>query len=284
MNDENWIKPDQPVYVLCPPPEEENAFHTGLLWGRGDPRGASLCWSDRWAVVKVASYRESSDQKFIEFKDHELIFEGDRAESVDTLISLGADPADISIEIQIREDASVARTGFCGVSIVAGDGFADAGACGYARAGDGGIAKVDASGTAVAGDDGLAIVEGKRHGTATAGNRGIAIGAGRFKRLSVGEGGIAIAASGKIWLGDNSVGIGDSEIFGRKDCIAIGSIVSGGPGSLLIARRGEYNSETDEYEKFIACGVVGRDGIQPWVQYTVRAGVLVPVVEEASNE
>ncbi len=41
-----------------------------------------------------------------------------------------------------------------------------------------------------------------------------------------------------------------------------------------------FNSETDECERPIACGVVGRDGIQPWVQYTVRGGVLVRVKEE----
>ncbi|HZQ39579.1 MAG TPA: hypothetical protein VFA87_02260 [Rhizomicrobium sp.] len=283
MSDKDWITPDTPVYVLCKPPEEADVPHMGLLWGRGDPGDVSMCWHDRWAVVKVASYRESTNRQSIEFKDHELIFEGDRAESVEKLISLGADPAAISIEIQVREGASMARTGFCGTSIVTGDGFADAGACGYARAGAGGIAKVGESGTAVAGDGGLAVVEGKRHGNAIAGNRGIAIGEGRFKRLSVGDRGIAIAASGRIWLGDGSVGIGDSETFGRNNCIVIGSTVSGGPGSVLIARGGAYNSETDEYETYIACGIVGRDGIQPWVQYGVKAGHLVPV-EEAGNE
>jgi hypothetical protein len=283
MSDENWITPDKPVYALCDPPGEDDAFRWGLLWGRGNPGRANLGWDNHWAVVKITSYRESPADECIEFKDYELVFEGGRVEAVNKLISLGADPAGISLEIEVREDASVALTGFYGTSIVAGDGFADAGACGYACAGAGGLARVYESGTAVAGDRGLAIVEGKRYGSATAGDRGIAIGEGRFKRLSVGDGGVAIASSGRLWLGDGGVGIGDAEIFGREESIAIGGTVYGGPGSVLIARNRVLDPETDEYKWQVACGIVGRDGIRPWVQYTVQDGVLVQLKEETDE-
>jgi len=283
MNDENWITPDQPVYVLCKPPEDNDVFHWGLLWGCGNPGRAHLRCDNHWAVVKVASYRKLLAFECIEFKDYELVFEGDRVQSVAQLVSLGADPAAISVKIEVRDDASLARTGFYGTSIVAGDGFADAGACGYACAGAGGIARVDEAGTAVAGDRGLAIVEGKRYGTAIAGDQGIAIGEGRFKQLSVGNGGVAIASSGKIWLGDEGVGIGGTEIFGRENSIAIGEFVSGGPGSVLIARNLVFDPVSDTTERQMACGVVGRDGIQPWVQYTVKDGVLVRLGEETDE-
>jgi hypothetical protein len=283
MSDENWITPDKPVYVLCGPPDEDDAFRRGLLWGRGNPGRANLGSENHWAVVKIISYCDWPAHEYITFKDFDLVFEGDRIEAVNKLISLGADPAGISLEIEIREDASVARTGFYGTSIVTGDGFADAGASGYACAGAGGLARVYESGTAVAGDRGLAIVEGKRYGSATAGDHGIAIGEGRFKRLSVGDGGVAIASSGRLWLGNEGVGIGDAEIFGREESIAIGGTVYGGPGSVLIARNRVLDPETDEYKWQVACGIVGRDGIRPWVQYIVKDGVLVQLKEETDE-
>jgi hypothetical protein len=76
----------------------------------------------------------------VEFKDYETVFEGGRIEAVNLLISLGADPAGISLEIQVKDDSSVIQTRDYGTSVVADDGIARTGVWGYARAGVRGIA------------------------------------------------------------------------------------------------------------------------------------------------
>jgi hypothetical protein len=288
MSEEDWITPEKPVYVLCNPPEEERKdFRWGLLWGNGDPNLANLLPADYWAVVKVNSYREVDlkGSRCVEFKDYEIVFRGSRVEAVNTLVSLGADPARISLDMDVKDNASAARTRSYGTSIVAGDGFAYTGACGYAKAGAGGIARTGEAGYAKAGDGGLAIVEGKRFGEAIAGDRGIAIGEERFKILTVGNGGTAIATNGKVSVGHESVGIALSGewVIGGDESIVIGDIVSGGPGSVLISKNLVLDPKTDEYERQVACGIVGRDGIRPWVQYTVKDGVLVQLKEETNE-
>jgi hypothetical protein len=286
MSDENWITPEKPVYVVCNPPEDGHPSW-GLMWGHGSPSLAHLQAVDHWVVAKVVSYRdvELRGERCVEFEDHEIVFEGRRSEAIDALIALGADPAQVSPQIQIKQDASVAQTGNFGTSIVVADGFADTGACGYAETGDRGIARTGEGGYAKAGNGGMAIVQGKRYGTAVAGDRGIAIGEEQFKYLSVGDGGVAIAANGKVSIGSQAIGIVRSGewVSGGHECIAIGEVVSGGPESLLISKRWDYDFEDDKGKMHIACGVVGRDGIEPWRKYTAKDGVLVKL-KETSDE
>jgi hypothetical protein len=298
MSDGNWIVPDAPAYVLCNPPEKASTTK-GLLWGQGDPDFAGLQSYDYWAVAKVGSYRETEEKgrRCVEFKDHETVFEGTRVEAIKTLISLGADPARISVEVQVKDasekfnDAAYARTGDCGTSIVAGFGIARTGHRGHATATCDGIDLIDmlgcvawagANGYAEAGDGGLAVVDGLGAGTAIAGNGGIAIGQDGFKRLFVGRGGKAVTdIGGKVWVGDHGIGICrlSGTVYGGNESIVIGEVVSGGVGSLLVARKRVYSGNSEPVWQ-VAYGFVGRDGIRAGVRYTVKENELVQKTDE----
>ena len=103
-----------------------NGLH-GLLWGIGD--GALLNWAEdaKWLVVKVPFNTIIDLQGKIKFPQGEVIFAGDKAGAVSTIIELGADPA------------------------LCVSGTATAGVRGTATAGD--------YGTATAGDDGTIIIK-----------------------------------------------------------------------------------------------------------------------------
>jgi len=296
MSDENWIVPDAPAYVLCNPPEKGSL--KGLLWGHGDPYFAGLQSYDYWAVAKVGSYREIEEKgrRCVEFKDHETVFEGTRVEAIKTLISLGADPARISLEVTVKDvaekfsyHAAYVRTGDCGTSIVADYGIARTGRRGHAAARWDGIdlidmlgciAWADRAGYAQAGDGGLAVIGGG--GTAIAGDGGIVVGLEGLDKLFAGKGGKAVShAGGKIWVGDRGIGICRSSgtVYGGNDSIVIGELVSGGTGSLLVARK-----RTSGGEWQVAYGVVVKDGIQPGAKYTVEDNRLVERTNEQLEE
>jgi hypothetical protein len=282
MSDGNWIVPEAPAYVLCNPPEKGSTTK-GLLWGQGDPTLAVLHSYDYWAVVRVQSYYETENEgrRCVEFKEGETVFEGARTEAIKILIKLGADPARISVEVQIRDDpvkfrdGPYVRTGDCGTSIVPDYGIARAGLLGHAAAGEEGIAWAGMGGNAHVGVGGLAIVGGG--GMATAGNGGTAIGSSGLNKLFVGRGGVAITGpSGRIWVGDRGIGISrrSGTVYGGSESIVIGEIVSGGAGSLLVARK-LISDDGSTREWQVAYGIVGQDGIRPWAKYTVEDNRLI---------
>jgi hypothetical protein len=301
MSEENWTVPETPAYVLCNPPAQ-GSDHKGLLWGNGDPEFALLQADDYWAVVKVRCYREIEEKgrRCVEFKDHETIFEGTRADAIKTLIGLGADPARISVELQIKEAAEkfnyapvYIRTGDCGTSIVTDHGIARAGRRGHATAKCDGIDLIDMlgciawagpHGRAEAGDSGVAIIGGSGTGTAIAGDGGMALSpGGGFQKLLVGKAGKAVTEfAGNIWVGDFGIGVckRTGTVYGGSESIVIGELVSGGPGSLLVARKRTH----PDGEWQVAYGVAGKDGIKPNTKYTVEDNRLVERTDEQLQE
>lgn len=296
MNNGNWIAPHLPAYILCNPPQKNSTIR-GLLWGEGDADLAQLQSYDYWAVVQARAYREIEEngRRCVEIKEHDMVFEGARAEAVRTLIALGADPARISVEVQVRAaaekfsyDGAYLRTGDGGTSILTDYGIARAGRRGHASAKCDGIDLIDmldgiawagSRGYAEAGDGGLAIIDAMGEGLAIAGIGGIAVARGAFHKLFVGRGGKAVAEiGGKIWVGDHGVGICQvsGTAYGGDESIVIGEIVSGGMGSLLVARKRAF--EPDAWE--VAYGIVGKDGIKAGAKYTVENNRLV----EKTNE
>jgi hypothetical protein len=299
VSDKNWIScPDAPVYVLCEPldesvPPADRGEHRGLLWGKGDPLLAGLR-SFVWAVAKVANYYEMESQYggCVFFDTHEIVFEGKRQEAVRSLIDYGADPAEISVEVDIGAGLTVAKTGNWGTSVASSGGVAMSGDRGYAEAGFKGIARTndagyaeaasrgiawaDEGGEARADEGGVAIIDGDRYGSATASRRGIAIGLGRYNTVKAGEGGIAIAMSnGKVSVGDHGIAVssrGDGEVYGGEHSIVVGRVVSGGLGSLLVSRR--WIPETNTVHTAFDC--VGQNQILPHVAYIAGAdGILI---------
>ena len=160
MSNQDWIRPETPVYVLCNPPEAD-ATIKGLLWGNGDPELARLQSDDYWAISKTHCYRRIDDQgrHCVEFKDYDAVFEGGRAEAISTLINLGADPTRISLDVRIKDDSSFVRTGDYGTSVTGERGVARAGRRGYAAAGNEGVAWAEHAGYAEVGDEGVAITD-----------------------------------------------------------------------------------------------------------------------------
>jgi hypothetical protein len=307
MSDRNWIScPEAPVYVLCEPPDEslppnERGEHRGLLRGKGDPWLAGLR-SPHWAVAKVPLYYEieSPYGGCVAFDVYEIVFEGKRPEAVRALIGHGADPAEISLEVEIEAGLPLSKTGNWGTSVVCAGGVARSGDRGYsaagfkgiARTGDDGYAEVashgiawaDDGGEARADEGGVAIIDGDRYGTAYASDRGIAIGQGRYNFVTAGIVGIAISSiGGKVKVGNHGIAIsraGEGIVRGGEDSIVIGMTVSGGMGSLLVSRR--WISDTEAY--LVAFGFVGQNGLQPHVQYIASADGLLVRTDELDKE
>jgi hypothetical protein len=284
MNDENWVRPETPVYVLCNPPET-NANIKGLLWGNGDPDLARLQSDDYWAISKTHCYRriEEEGRHCVEFKDYEAVFEGGRAEAISMLINLGADRARISVEVHIKDDSSFVRTGDGGTSVAGDRGIARAGRRGYAAAGKQAVAWAEHVGYAEVEDGGVAITDNFGGGSAIAGDGGVAIGQGGFNKLFAGKGGIAVAQiAGKIWVGDHGIGVcrRSGTVYGGGASVVVGETVSGDMASLLVARR-RVDTGGGEHEWQVAYGFVGQAGIFPGRLYTVEDNRLI---EKASEQ
>jgi hypothetical protein len=314
---ENWIKPENPVYVLCAGRElpggdyawplqaspypwsgpfeaepDAEGFH-GLLWGAGDWSLGGLRWSTYWAVVRVSAYVEvtSDDRRAVLFERGEVVFHGDRPDALKTLIDLGADPSAFAFEVRSVAKGATVDVGDCGVARASDAGTARAGqfgwaqsgrygisvagSAGFARAGTWGIAVADEQGRAEAGDYGIAVSDGKRYGTAKAGMNGVAMGRENHKIAEAGQWGIAIvAALGSAMAGPRGTAIGHfARASAGRGGIAIGIVVSGDLGSLLVARSLTLKIEKLEY----AMGIVGENGVEPFVRYRCAGGVLKPV-------
>jgi hypothetical protein len=273
--------------------------YNGLLWGSGSPELAGLR-SRYWAVAKIGAFTNivHGNLRAVRFEQFELVFHGKPAEALNTIIALGADPDQFSFDFSIAGENEVASTGEWGVA-QSGDygiansrsngwsqvgewGVARAGCAGFADASAFGLAVADENGEAIAGEDGIAISDGKRFGSAFAGEGGIAIGRGRFKIVEAGAAGIAIAyIAGKATAGRRGIAVcePDNAHVGQEG-IAIGKVVSGGPGSYLVATRGYFEDGTQDF----AAGIVGRGGVQPYTRYVCINGKLRPASDLTENE
>ena len=289
MSDQNWITPEKPVYVLCNPPEEGRPTW-GLLRGQGSPSLAHLQAVDHWVVVKVISYRnvDLRGERCVEFEDHEILFEGRRSEAIDTLIGLGADPAEISPPIQIKPKTRPLRKPAASAPLSSSCGrlrrYRRLRLCRDRRSWHRAHRRrwLCQSGPRRPGDCPRQALRngGSRRSRHHDWRRTIQVSG------SVGNGGVAIAANGKVRIGNQAVGIVRSGewVSGGQECIAIGEVVSGGPDSLLIAKRWEHDPETGTSKTHIACGVVGRDGIEPGGG-NIRPWMVICIkFKEASDE
>ena len=154
----------------------------------------------------------------------------------------------------------------------AGDyGAASAGDYGAASAGYNGAASAGNRGAASAGDYGAASA-GDR-GAASAGNRGAAS-AGHNGAASAGDYGAASAGDyGAASAGD----YGAAEV-GKFGVAVVGNSgrVKGKKGSVLVARKIEYNHGTNEYEVADwACALVDGETIKEDTWYVLKDGKLV---------
>jgi len=273
----DWIFPSKPVCVLVDSHFLSQGVCQGLLWGEGEPAlfGSN---SYHWAVVEVRSYCEGVAS--VTFGEYDIVFEGDRAGAVRTLIERGADPARISVQTDVKGSGGVAKTGSYGASIAGPHGIARTNERGVAKAGDHGLAWAGEDGWAEAGDNGVAIISGSGlFGEAQAGREAIAIALGSGKKVSAGAGGIAIAAGeGEALVADKGIAIG-RRASGSSHSIVIGEEVFGGEGSLLVSRRPDPESGSDH----VACGLVGQNGIKPYVTYIAKDGVLIEAEGETTH-
>jgi hypothetical protein len=307
------IKVEEPVYVLCgydelPPgmPDGDRFSASGLgrprgfyglLWGAGDWERANLGLSPLWAVVKVTSYSLLSGARgAVEFDECEIVACGPRPLALKALIDLGAEPADFPFQFSEGEICSV---GNCGVAAAAKDispmqshfsgiaesgdfGWSKSGLSGISKTGKGGFAQSLEGGLAIAGEGGIAevadwgvAVSTQHHGMATAGSLGVAIGLGDDKLVTSGDDGIAVATGkSKAIAGRKGIAICLSTMASvGAGGIAVGEIVEGGAGSLLVATKWSEETKLWDY----AVGVVGRNGLEPYIDYHCVDGALKPI-------
>lgn len=251
----------------------------GLAWGVGDPLFANLdeiiC-----SIVKVDEFVEVKSRGgtvAVKFQSGFVVFRGDLRTALERMVHLGADPDKMAIKVcragedklAVAEAWGIALAPENGVALAAANGRAEAGGFGKAiaknngraRVGDFGLAFVEETGESKAGFGGIAIVAGEKDwrgfGSASAGDAGLAV---AYHRATSGSKGVSVAR------GFNR----DSRASVDEDGVAIGGQVSGGLGSLLVAR--ECN---DLYGRpSYAVGVVGQGGIEPYAQYRALDGRL----------
>ena len=262
----------------------------GLLWGAGDPGSADMDTA-LWAVVKVDAYVEIGDpaRGAVKFQRGEVVFRGIRPEAVDKMVSLGAPAFAMATAVSVTAEHSAASVTDWGVAEAGDFGAAVAGDHGWARAGVGGVAKTgfngfsrvaargvavaDEAGEAAAGEDGVAVSDGKRYGSADTGDFGVSVGRGRFKLATTGDHGVAVAGvGGRAKAGSSGVAVCKfDEAMVERNGVAVGELVSGGPGSLLVAVKWDGDAELFRY----ATGMVGEAGVEPYARYRYADGVLV---------
>ena len=177
------------------------------------------------------------------------------------------------------ESAEGNSAGYQGAASAGDSGAASAGDSGAASAGDYGAASAGNSGAARAGDSGAASA-GNR-GAASAGDSGAAS-AGYQGAASAGNSGAASAGnSGAARAGDYGAAragdYGAAEV-GEFGVAVVGnaSRVKGKKGSVLVARKIEYNHGTNEYEVADwACALVDGKEIKEDTWYVLKDGKLV---------
>ncbi len=307
------ITVEKPVYVLCgydelPPgmPDGDRISASelgrsrgfyGLLWGAGDWVHANLGLSHLWCVVKVTSYSLLEGARgVVEFNDCEIVACGPRPLALKALIDLGADSADFPFQFV---EGEICAVGNCGVAAAAIDispmqshfagiaqsgdfGWSTSGLSGISKTGKGGFARSLEGGLAIAGEGGIAevanwgvAVNTHPHGIATAGFLGVAIGLGDDTLVTSGDEGIAVASGkSKAITGNKGISICLSSVASvGATGIAVGEVVEGDMGSLLIATKWSEATKSWEY----AVGVVGRDGLEPYITYHCADGALKPI-------
>jgi hypothetical protein len=306
----HWTSGD---FIMLPSAEWDPDPHShkgifGLLMGVGDLNKIARR-TPIWAVMKVHEYihvKGETKSGHVKFKYGTVVFAGDLPDAIDRLVQLGADPERLALQLHrgypfveapaggyavADKHGGVARTrngvwaGAPSFSVAIADSY-----LGTASVGDYGVAWASYRGQAVAGFAGFAIAKGEKgrdSGSAKAGDAGVAIGddavAGAHGKAigaesaKAGDAGVAIGNVAVAGADGMAIGWATAKIEGNGT--AIGRIVSGGVGSLLIAWGGDDNGE-----KFCATGIVGKDGIEPNVQYCAVAGsrTLTVVPSDAS--
>ena len=275
--------------------DQEGAFRSslgvpGLAWGRGDLVAAGLL-ARRWAVLEAprAEISDLDGGQVVRVHSGRIVMEGERLEAIEALIERGADPAMLAVSWrQIGpadpiSDFTFAEAPAGGVALAGRHGASRAGTGGMARSGFDGVAEtaawgvslVDEGGEAHAGEHGVAIVDGERFGAAIAADHGVAVGRGRYNTVRAGDHGAAIAHGlGRAAAGD----------FGLAYCrleearvgaggVAVGRVVTGGPGAFLVA----LASPNDRSGAAYAIGVVGEGGIDADCPYRCEHGALCHV-------
>ena len=168
-------------------------------------------------------------------------------------------------------DSGAARAGDSGAAEVGEFGAARAGDRGAARAGDRGAASAGYQGAARAGDSGAARAGDS--GAARAGYQGAAS-AGDYGAASAGDSGAARAG----YQGAASAGDSGAAEVGEFGVAVVGNSgrVKGKKGSVLVARKIEYNDGTNEYEVADwACALVDGEEIKEDTWYVLKDGKLV---------
>ncbi|WP_291821490.1 hypothetical protein [Bosea sp. (in: a-proteobacteria)] len=261
----------------------------GLSWGEGDADAVGLDHAAIWLLVRVeapvdvAAIESRAVRGVVKFAAGTILFYGAREVVIGQLSALGGDCALLASQsfrvagnggIAIAPDDGAALAGHAGWAIAPGGQNACADAAGIAiasggtaHAGRGGLALAFNAGIARADDDGVAVSDGKRYGEAHAGDRGVAIGRGKFRRVTAGVAGAAIASEGDVAMaGDEGVAIGlnSEHVQAGTDgvAVAIGGTLSGGPGCLLVSIAPDRS--------WAVTARVGVDGIAPFVRYRLR--------------
>lgn len=253
---------------------------SGLEWGCGD--ASALKSGETWSLVVVdhAVRVPTAGGGYVRFKSGERIYCGELHGAVAALEAFGIDPAKMAIKTARVGDFEVARVGR--------GGFASAGFRGWAIAGERavagalGYAETTHGGKAWAGDGGIAVAS--EGGEAVTG--GIAVSFSSYSRLYgghlavatedyviVASGDMAIGRTGNVsGYGDGAIAVGASHVVTSQNGIAIARYpqgwVRGGEGALLAVR-----SDIDPADWLF--GVVGRNGIEPYVYYSAMGGSLV---------
>ena len=232
---------------------------------------------NRFAVVEadeVSDERESDSKrvaKKLKIKSEISVFEMCRI-AVDVFFeNFGFKKKIESAEGNSAGDRGAASAGDYGAASAGDYGAASAGYQGAASAGDYGAARAGYQGAASAGD----------RGAASAGNRGAAS-AGDYGAASAGDYGAASAgdygAASAGYYGAASAGDRGAAEVGRLGVAVVGNSgrVKGKKGSVLVARKIEYNDGTNEYEVADwACALVDGKEIKEDTWYVLKDGKLV---------